>query len=161
MEALVRTTRLTLPGDLEKDVHTFLYYRNAESDAKAMKEGARDRLKSYLTARDEDGNFVNGEADANGNRILPITVGGRRVMAQRKVPAPYIDTDATAELLRARGGEDLYNTVFKTRVIREFDEDELFALHQKGVISDEELDGLEVQAAATYALVITVAPEDE
>lgn len=149
-----RSSAPVIPDKLEQDVHLFLHYREVESEAKREKDGARDRLKGWVTLKNAAGKFVNGEEDENGNRVLPWTVGGRKLVAQKKTPAPFIDLDAAEALLRDKGGQALYDVVFKRKVIREFDEDELFLLNQKGVITDEELDSLEVQGDPSYSLVV-------
>lgn len=151
---MVRRSAPIVPDELEQDVHLFLHYREVETDAKRKKEGARDRLKGWVTLKNAVGKFVNGEEDENGNRILPWQVNGKKVVAQRKVPAPYIDLDKAEALLREKGGQALYDVVFKREVIRTFSEDELFVLHQKNVISDEELDALVVQGDPSYSLVV-------
>lgn len=156
---MARRAPLTVPSELEKDGHTFLHYRSVEADAKRTKEGARDRLKGWLTLKNAVGKFVNGEEDENGNRIAPFTVAGMRIVAQKKTPTPYIDLEATEALLREKGGDALYDLVFKRKVVREFDEDQLFILHQQGAITDAELDALEVTGESSYSLVVVAADE--
>ena len=149
--------RSVMPSGLEQAAHVFLHQRDRATEAGRARDDARDQIKDWLTHTNAVGNFTNGDEDENGNRILPFTVAGKRIIAQRRVPAPTIDLDAAEKLLREKGGEALYDVVFKREVVRTFDEDELFALNQKGVISDEELDALEVTGDASYALVVSDA----
>lgn len=141
------------PDDLGKSLHEFLYYRGAESSAKVFKDRARDVLKKWLTT-EVDGEMKNGREDENGHRFYdtdPIVIDGvtyAGVKAQRS--ASYsVDVDKAEELARAKG---VYDQVFKKVVERRFNEDELFVLNQKGVISDDELDALTVENIS-YSLV--------
>jgi hypothetical protein len=134
------------PTDLSKSAQAFLFWRGEESHATKTKEDARDILKGWLTLKNQAGKYVNGRVDENGHRTYelpePVTVGDvtyTGIQAQRKTSSS-IDEDAVAELLRKKGGEQLYDLVFKRKVIRVFDEDQLFVLLQKGVLSEEELD---------------------
>ena len=143
--------RLPPPSDLVKAAHEFLFERGNATQAEAAKNGARDILKGWLTMKDANGQRQNGRADENGHRYYdfdqPLTIGDvtyTGIQAQRKTTAS-IDLVATEELLREKGGDNLYDLVFKRKVIREFDEDALFTLHQKGALSDDELDSLETE----------------
>lgn len=154
----MRRAALVVPDELEKQAHTFLHYREVGADAERRKNAARDSLKGWATLKNAVGKFVNGEEDENGNRILPWTINGKRIVAQRKVPAAYIDLEKTEALLRAKDPTGrLYDIVFKREVVRTFTEDELYVLHAQGVLSDEELDGLEVQGEPSYSLVVVDA----
>lgn len=143
-----------VPSALEQAAHKFLHYRDVKSDATREWEAARDQIKGWATLKNAVGNFVNGEEDENGNRILPWTINGKRLVAQRKMPAPETDLDKVEKLLREKGGQGLYDQVFKRKVIREFDENALFVLHQLGYFTDEEMDALEVQGEPSYSLVV-------
>lgn len=152
------TRRLSPPSDLGRAAHEFLYNRDIEATAIPIKNKARDLLKGWLTLKDQLGRFANGRVDENGHRYLdfdqPLTIGDvtyTGIQAQRKT-STSIDLEAAEKLLREKGGEALYDLVFKREVVRTFDEDELFVLHQKGVLNDEELDGLETETES-YALV--------
>lgn len=152
---MARRAPLEVPSDLEKSAHSFLYYREEEARAKAKKEAARNQLKGWAILKDAAGRFVNCEEDENGNRILPFEINGKKIVAQKSTPAAYIDMDETERLLREKDPTGrLYDLVFKRKVIREFAEDELFLLNQQGVISDDELDALEVQSEPSYSLVV-------
>lgn len=152
-----RSLILSMPSEVEQDEHTFLHYRDVEAKAKAKKEAARDRIKSLLTHKNAAGRFIYGEEDENGNRSFDHVIDGVKVVAQRKVPTPTIDLEAAEALLREKGGEALYDLVFKREVVRVFSEDDLFLLNQQGIVSDAELDALEVTGEATYALVVVDA----
>lgn len=147
-------------SDLEKSAHEFLHYRDTTASAEKVRDRAKAVLKGWLTLRNKAGEMVNGDVDENGNRTLyfdePLTIGEATytgVQAQKKEPTPAIDLDAAETLLKGKGSE-AYDKVFKRRVIREFDEDALLVLNQKGVLSDNELDGLLVTGDPTYALVV-------
>jgi hypothetical protein len=146
------------PTDLGKAAHEFLFYRDTEAKATPIKNAARDLIKGWLTLKDQLGRFPNGRVDENGHRYLdfdqPLVIGDvtyTGIQAQRKTSAS-IDLEAAEKLLREKGGEALYDVVFKRQVVREFDEDELFVLHQQGVLTDDELDSLETETES-YALV--------
>lgn len=149
--------RVAVPSGLEQAAHVFLHQRDRAAEAGTARDDARDQIKDWLTHTNAAGRFTNGEEDANGNRILPFTVAGKRIIAQRRVPTPTIDLDAAEKLLREKGGDALYDVVFKRQVVRTFDEDELFRLNQQGVITDDELDALEVTGDPSYALVVADA----
>jgi hypothetical protein len=145
------------PADLARSAQTFLFWRGEESNATTTKNNARDILKGWLTMKNAVGKYVNGREDGEGHRYYdlpePVTIGDvtyTAIQAQRKV-TPSIDEDAVAELLRKKGGERLYDVVFKREVIRVFDEDALFVLLQKGLISEEEMNAFTVEAVS-YAL---------
>lgn len=142
-----------VPDDLTKAVHEFVYNRGLETESKARKERARDKLKRFLTVK-EDGEFVNGREDENGHRYLDLESAIpdgddliESIRATRNVSSS-IDLDLCADVLQSRG---LYDRVFKRVVIRQFDEHELYALNQQGLISDEELDSM-ITEAITYSL---------
>lgn len=151
---MARRSAPYVPPALEQAAHTFLYYRDTKADATREWETARDQIKGWATLTNAAGRFVNGDEDENGNRILPWTINGKKLVAQRKAPAPYIDLDKAEALLREKGGDALYDIVFKRKVVREFDEGALFVLNQQGHITDDELDALEVQGEASYSLVV-------
>lgn len=147
------------PTDLGKAAHEFIYNRDVAADAGKAKDKARDLIKGWLTLVNQVGKMPNGREDENGHRYLdfdhPLTIGDQTykgIKAQRSNPTPYIDLDAAANLLSDKGPE-FYDQVFKRKVVREFDGDELYVLNQKGIISDEELDSLEVLGKPSYSLI--------
>lgn len=147
-------------SDLEKSAHEFLHYRDTTASAEKIRDRAKATIKEWLTAKSEAGKMVNGDVDEDGNRTLyfddPLTIGETTysgVQAQKREATPEIDIDAAEALLKAKSSE-AYDKVFKRRVIREFDEDALLVLNQKGVVSDDELDALLVTGDPTYALVV-------
>lgn len=147
----------TPPDDLTRAAHEFLHFRSVEAQATATKNKARDLLKGWLIMKNQ-GKMLNGRVDENGHRFYdfeqPLTIGEvtyTGIQAQRKTSSS-IDLEATEKLLREKGGEKLYDLVFKRVVTREFSEDELFLLNQKGVISDDELDALETESES-YSLL--------
>ena len=153
---------LAVPTDQDRSAQQFIYYRDEESAAKTRKEHERDKLKGWLTLQAQNGRFLHGREDENGHRYLdfdrPITIGETTytgVVAQRKVPAPYVDLDEAEKLLRELDPTGkLYDMVFERVVVREFNEDKLYVLNQRGVISDEQLDALEVQGDPSYSLTV-------
>lgn len=150
--------RLSPPTDLQRAVHEFLYNRDVEAQATPAKNSARDVIKGWLTLKNAAGKMPNGRVDENENRFLdfeqPMTINGvtyTGIKAERKTPAAHIDLDKAEALAREKG---VYDKVFKRKVIREFDEDALFLLNQKGVLTDDDLDALVVTGEATYALTV-------
>jgi hypothetical protein len=147
------------PTDLGKASHEFIYHRDVAADATKVKDKARDLIKGWLTLVNQAGKMPNGREDSDGHRYLdfdhPLTIGDKTytgIKAQLSRPTPYIDLDAAAKLLESKGTE-FYDQVFKRKVIREFDGDELYVLNQKGIVSDDELDALEVQGKPSYSLI--------
>lgn len=151
--------RAALPiNDLTKAAHTFAFYRNAEAKATREKNGARDIIKGWLTMRNKEGVRQNGREDENGNRFLdleePLVIGGDTITgikAERKT-SPVIDEEAVEAALKDRD-DNAYDMVFKRVVIREFDEDALFVLNQRGVISDEQMESF-IDVRESFALKI-------
>lgn len=146
---MARRRNLSPPDELLRASHNLLFHRDEAKRAADVQKKARDLLHGWLTARDANGKLVNGRTDENGHRYYdfdePLSINDKTyagIQAQRKVSS-YIDTDAAEALLKSKGGS-AYDVVFKRVVIREFDEEALFALQQKGVISEAELDDLVV-----------------
>lgn len=128
-------------------VHGFLYNRSEQERTAKSRDAYRDLLRSWI--------MDDGREDDNGHRWLdfedPLTIEGktwRAIQLQKRVSSS-IDLDAVEELVRAKG---LYDDVFPEVVVREFNEDRLYAANQKGLISDAEIDGL-VTEHVTYAVV--------
>lgn len=147
-------TRALRVSDIMREAHRFLHYRTEEQQARREREAARDVLKKHLTARDEDGLPLHAREDGDGNLHLdfeaPLEIGGTRyagVMARRSVSA-RIDVKAAEALAKDKG---VYDDVFPERVVREFDEDGLYLANQKGLLSDDDLDGL-VAERVDYAM---------
>jgi hypothetical protein len=145
------------PDELMRAAQTLLYNRDEVARTTGLKDRARALLKGWLTMKDANGKFANGRVDENGHRYYdfpaPVTINDTAytgIRAQRNTSS-YIDIDAVAKLLKARA-DDSYDIVFKRKVIRQFDEDALFVLNQKGVISDDELEALTVEDEA-YSIV--------
>lgn len=141
--------RLTPVDDMTKAVHSFLYNRDEEARAKRLKDHSRNVIKDWLLAKAGD-KFINGRADENGHRYrdfdMPVTIGDATytgIRATRKLSS-YVDEERAEELLRSKGEEN-FEYVFPVVEERRFDEDRLFALNQRGLISDEELDSLVVE----------------
>jgi hypothetical protein len=134
-------------GALIEAVHSFLYNRSEVERTGKARDTSRDFLKRWL--------MEDGRVDENGHRWLDfadeLTIDGRTwkaICAQRRISSS-IDLDATEELVKAKG---LYNDVFPVVEVREFNEDALYAANQRGLISDEELDGLLIEVE-TFAIV--------
>jgi hypothetical protein len=149
---MARRTTPVQPTDLNQDAQKFLFWRDEETTAKRLKETARDRIKSLLTMRNAAGKFIYGREDENGHRHYdldnPVTVNDieyTSIVAQRKTSSS-LDQDAVEQLLREKGGDKLYDLVFKREVIRVFDQETLYVLLQKGVISEDELDSVTTES---------------
>jgi hypothetical protein len=147
---VTRRRSAVLPDELTIAAHEFIYNRAAEATATRVKNTKRDMLKGWLTMKNALGKFVNGRVDENGHRHFdfkePLTIGDETytgIVAQRKTSS-RIDLEAVEEALKAKG-DSSYDLVFKRQVIREFDEEALYVLNQKGVVSDEELDSFTIE----------------
>lgn len=132
-----------------REAHSFLYNRSEEEKFKRSKEKSRDALKKYL--------LEFGEEDESGHRRLDfesdMTIVDKSysgVMAQRRLTAS-IDTDSVEEDLK-RLGPEFYDRVFKPKIVREFDENELYVLNQEGIVPDAKLDSW-ITEQVTYAIV--------
>jgi hypothetical protein len=148
--AVTRRRSAVLPDELTIAAHEFIYNRATEASATRVKNTKRDLLKGWLTMKNALGKFVNGRVDENGHRYFdfaePITIGDetyKAIVAQRKTSS-YIDEAAVEEFLKAKG-DSSYDLVFKREVVRVFNEEALYVLNQKGVITDDELDALTVE----------------
>jgi hypothetical protein len=146
------------PADLSRAAQTFMFWRGEETHASKTKEDARDIIKGWLTLKNAAGKYVNGRVDENGHRYYdlpePVTIGDvtyTAIQAQRKTTSS-LDLEEVERLLRKKGGEKLYDLVFKREVIRVFHEDELFVLLQKGVVTEDEMDAL-TSEDESFALV--------
>jgi hypothetical protein len=139
---------MSRPDSMTRLAHLFVYNRYQESKVRHDKETARDAIKDYLM------NDENARIDEYGHRYLdlsaPIPDGDALVTAIRATRnvSASIDLDLAAILLREK---DLYDRVFKRVVTREFDENELYALNQQGLVSDEELDSMIIENV-TYSI---------
>jgi hypothetical protein len=143
-----------MPSSLTKLAHEFTYNRGVETRAKRDKERARDGLKAYLLESDPESEEF--RIDENGHRYLdlenPIPDGDDLVLsirAQRNVSSS-IDLDKAGDILRAKGPA-VYDRVFRRVVRREFDENELYAVNQAGLVTDDELDSMIIENV-TYSL---------
>lgn len=139
-----------MPNGPTKLAHEFTYNRGIETRAKREKERARDGLKAFLLDSEDS------RVDENGHRYLdletPIPDGDDLVLsirAQRNVSSS-IDLDKAAEILRDKG-QAVYDRVFRRVVRREFDENELYAVNQAGLVTDDELDSMIIENV-TYSL---------
>lgn len=159
---MTRTRRpLGPPDELIIAAHEFINYRDTAAEAVKLKDKKRDILKGWLTMKNAAHKFVNGRVDSDGHRYFdfaaPLTIGEytyKAVVAQRKTSS-YLDEDAAEVLLKSKG-DSSYDLVFKRKVVREFDGDELYVLNQKGVITDDELDKLTVEEES-YSLTTVKA----
>lgn len=134
-------------GALLEAVHGFLFNRSEVERKTKTRDNYKYALRTWL--------MEDGREDENGHRYLDfdneLTVEGtayRGIVAQRRVSAS-IDLDATEELAKAAG---IYDEVFPVVQIREFNEDALYAANQRGIISDDQLDGL-VTENISFAIV--------
>lgn len=140
------TDKKPLPEPLRLS-HLYLLSAHDEAELKKRREDARSFLLPYLQE-----NFV---PDENGCYIYefpdPIIIDGvsyKGLMAQRRV-SEFVNEDRARELIAEHHEEDrcLYPvTTF------EVDYDELYALNQEGIISDEEIDSI-IEPQETFALV--------
>jgi hypothetical protein len=128
-------------------IHGFLHNRAEEEAVSKAKVRYRDVLRTIL--------LQDGREDENGHRHMdflePLTVGGKTwkgIMAQRRISAS-IDLDKVEALVRAKG---LYDEVFPEVRVRKFDEDKLYILNQRELITDAELDGL-ITENISFAIV--------
>lgn len=149
---------LAPPDELSRAAQTFIHTRNEESTALTAKNRARDLLKGWLTLKIQ-GKYVNGRADEMGHRHYdfdaPMAIGDATytgIVAQRKTNAS-IDLDKAEVLAREKG---IYGKIFKAVTTRQFDEAELYAANQRGVVSDKELEDLTVETES-FALTAVKA----
>lgn len=102
------------------------------------------------TLKDDLKNLVRtyGETDANGHVTVtlpePIQSGEETftgLKAERHVSSS-LDEEKVTEILEEKG---LLGQVQSQEIITYIDQDKLYALHQKGLISDDELDSMWVE----------------
>lgn len=145
------------PGQPLRDCHLYLWNRANHQACGCSKnyDQARKKVKDWLTARDDQGRFINGETDDAGNQIYwfpkPITsaddVEYAGVMLKASPGNAFFDEEEVMGFARAKG---LAKELIKT--VEVVDEEQLFVLYQEGVISEEELRGLTHYPAPTYTL---------
>lgn len=137
--------------EVEEQVQWSLSYLLAtyeEDNIKKKRSGLRQSLFDYIKD--------NGEEDERGNLLFyfdkPITVDGETwhtgLMLQRRV-TEYVDDDITRQIIDSHNeGDRCYVRTY----VEEIDYDEVYALNQEGVISDEEIDSI-LSQEESWALV--------
>lgn len=124
----------------------FLSLRAEESAIKKRK----DVLNKYLSEQIEK---YGDEDEINGhyNMVLPepVIAGGKEytILQRQKRVGMLFDEDKAEEILREH---DIYDEA--TTTVVSLDQDKVYALHQMGKISDEEMDSILVPKV-TWALV--------
>jgi hypothetical protein len=134
----------------------YLFYRTQKLDTERRFKSASDPVRKWLAAKDDDGKWVNGEEDAEGNRVFYFDqsltgADGRRyagVMLRRAQGAATFDEKEV--LAFAHTDARLAHRLVKT--IEVADLDELYVLQQEGWITEAQLRGLMHTPAPTYAL---------
>lgn len=131
--------------------HQYLFYRDAEADAKRLKEQAGGQsgaeIKSYIeTVGEPNGDHLDWIFD-NPVTINGVTYTGMRRQAISNV---LMDEELAQELVEAKGLRDRVAKEVTTTV---WDWEELFVLNQEGLIEDSELDAL-MTTEVRYSLVV-------
>lgn len=124
----------------------FLALRDEETQVKKRKAV----LNTYLSEQIDKFGDVD---EVNGHRTLRLSssvpIGGKEYVAlqrQRRVSMVF-DEEIAERILREH---DIYEQATETLVV--LDQDKVYALHQEGKISDEEMDEILVEKE-TFALV--------
>ncbi len=110
----------------------------------------KDLLKPYILAngiQDESGNYI-WEFDKPIIYDEDTLVYG--LMAQRRV-SEFINEDKAWEVVEKYGDEVRYQCVEEI-VTHEINLDQMYALNQKGIISDEDMDSI-LETTETFALI--------
>lgn len=91
-----------------------------------------------------------GEPDDKGHRVFefqnPIVIGGQSmkgIKRERRVSVG-LDEEKAAEIITEKG-DDVVRRVYKEVVETVLDQEEIYVLHQEGVISEEEIDAMFVE----------------
>ena len=136
---------------VDKAVHDFLYQREQEVYATTMKNRGRDNLRAFLLEEDNEDIRI----DESGHRYYdlpePLNFGKQTyaaICAQRRLSS-RIDLDAVEAYAREHG---LLDEIFPVVPQRQFDEDSLYALNQRGIVSDDVLDSF-ITEDETFAIV--------
>jgi hypothetical protein len=129
-----------------KMAHSYLFALAEESKAKKSREQARDWLKDYILdncEQDENGNYLYEFPDAitDGTNFI------RGLSAQRR-KSEYVIDEKARELIYSHQAED---RCLRKVVTYEVDYDELYALNQEGILSDEEIDSI-LETDVSYAV---------
>lgn len=146
---MTRTVR-AVPNIL-RSAQQYLFYRDEEARAKRAKEAAvavpgqkgANVIKDYVMAHGhKDGDHFEWYFDQ------PLTIGDAEYLGFRNVAttSTFIDTDKADELIARKGLEE---QVTKTYT----DYNELYNLHQQGLVSEEEIDALMV-SETKYSLTV-------
>lgn len=147
MLVTIRRMESEMNSALKEAVNGFLFNRSEQERTGKQRDMYRDALREWL--------MTDGEVDESGHRWLvfenPLTIEGRSwraITAQRRLSSS-IDLDAVEAWAKTNGFMD---EVFPIVERREFDEDALYALNQRGLVSDEVLDSF-ITESETFAIV--------
>lgn len=140
----------TATRDPQRTEKTFRQWAVVSARAKELK-GHADELRVELLALAVD----HGEENANGHRIVelddPFELPGGETFSgftREKRESRRVNLERTEALGREKG---LTSRLFRQETITVLDEDELYACHQEGLITDEELAAL-IDTSTSYAL---------
>lgn len=144
--AVVRkSSRSEGPGSVVERFRQWAGIKNEVTFLKNRQDKLRDELMTVVQS--------DGEPDDKGNVFLPlpteVEVGGKKygnLKAERRASSVFME-DKAEELLSGKG---LLERAQKTIVV--LDHDEVYLMHQEGLITEEEIDSL-FQEKVTYAFV--------
>jgi hypothetical protein len=135
-----RPINLTDQDSPAEDVRQFLTLRFQGDQITTRRNLLRDKISAHVDQV--------GETDEKGSKFwklpAPIEVNGQKfteVKRERRV-STRLDVEAVETLVAEKGIRD---QVFKPVTTEVLDQDELYVLNQKGVITDAELDALWVE----------------
>lgn len=143
-------------GEIFRLSQRYLYLREVKLDAEKQFSAAARPVRAWLNDTDDDGAYLHGETDADGNRICRFdqSVPGADgkmyagVMLRRTQGLPTFDEEEVLEF--ARSDPKIAKRVIKTIEIPDLEQ--LYVLQQEGVITEAELRGLMHTPAPSYAL---------
>lgn len=163
MPRIPRSRPAPMADDLFRQAQKYLFDRTDKLLAEAKFKRSSKPIKEWLDERDDNGKFVNGVEDTEGNRVFKFSrlmqgVDGKTysgVMLKRSQGENYFDPEEVLEFIRVVDVAKGANGHISERVIKTIevpDLDELYVLQQEGTITEKQLRGLMHEPAPQYAL---------
>lgn len=146
-----------MADDIFRQSQSYLFARTDKLLAEAKFKRSAKPVKEWLDEKDDNGRFVNGVEDTEGNRVFKFSrvlqgVDGKMysgVMLKKGLGEAYFEPDEVLEFLRHKP-MSVQKRAIKTVVVPDLDE--LYVLQQEGKITETELRSLMHQPAPNYAL---------
>lgn len=157
----VRRPRRTTPiSNIDQQIHLYIANWRAASVAGNARDKANKLIKQWFAATSFGDRDV--AINDNGSQILtfeePLLVDGNKYLGleNRRTVKSELDLDLVDEWLSKQPKAkqaSLRARLYKKVVTEEFDPDELFAMQQQGLLTEDQLDGM-FEAKESWALCV-------